>query len=180
MTTAGLILAAGEGRRFGSPKAAYVLDGERLVDRAVRIVSEAGCAPIFVVLGAWIDEVAAAEVIINEEWSEGMGSSLRVGLSRLQGEIGIDRVLVCLVDLPGLTVAAVQRVMACESEVVAASYDGAKGHPVILHRNHWGGVIRSAQGDKGARDYLAAHTDKVTVVEVGDIATGEDLDTPPG
>lgn len=179
MTTAGLVLAAGEGRRFGSPKAAYVLDGERLVDRAVRILSEAGCAPVFVVLGAWIGEVPTAEVITNREWSKGMGSSLQEGLARLQRETDIDRVLISLVDLPGLTVAAVQRVMNSPSQISVAGYGGQRGHPVLLHRDHWAGVRQSAQGDKGARDYLAAHADAITVVDVSDVATGEDLDTLP-
>jgi nicotine blue oxidoreductase len=50
---------------------------------------------------------------------------------------------------------------------------------VLLHRDHWAGVRQSAQGDKGARDYLAAHADAITVVDVSDVATGEDLDTLP-
>jgi nicotine blue oxidoreductase len=54
MTTAGLVLAAGEGKRFGGPKAPYVHNGERLVDRAVSVLANAGCNPVFVVLGAWL------------------------------------------------------------------------------------------------------------------------------
>ena len=71
--TAGLVLAAGEGRRFGGPKAPYVLDGERLVDRAVRVLREAGCDPVVVVLGAWVGEVPGAEVVGNEDVGRGHG-----------------------------------------------------------------------------------------------------------
>lgn len=171
---AGLVLAAGEGRRFGGPKAPYVLAGERLVDRSVRLLREAGCDPVVVVLGAWVGEVPGAEVVVNPGWSEGMGSSLRAGLSALPE---VDRAVLALVDLPGLTAAAVRRVRATPDPLVQATYGGRRGHPVVLGRAHWGGVVEVAVGDRGARDYLAGHD--VTLVEVGDLATGGDLDHRP-
>ena len=185
-TPAGLVLAAGEGRRFGGPKAPYLLDGERLVDRAVRVLRQAGCDPVVVVLGAWVGDVPGADVVVNEHWRSGMGSSLRCGLEHLgaagdREDDSADRVLVTLVDLPGLTSEAVGRVAAVEStdprEVLAsATYDGVRGHPVLFGRSHWDGVIASATGDRGARAYLAGRA--VRLVEVGDVATGEDLDSP--
>jgi nicotine blue oxidoreductase len=171
---AGLVLAAGEGRRFGGPKAPAVLDGERLVDRAVRVLREGGCDPIYVVLGAWSGEVPGAITVANPDWSEGMGSSLRTGLAALDA----DRVVVTLVDLPGLTGEAVARLVASPARIAQASYDGERGHPVMLGREHVEGVCSSAQGDRGARDYLRAHSDEVSLVEVGDVASGEDLDVP--
>ena len=92
MTTAGLVLAAGEGKRFGGPKAPYVHNGQRLVDRAVQVLAEAGCDPVFVVLGAWLGEVPNATVLENQNWKSGMGSSLQVGLATLNGESEIDEV----------------------------------------------------------------------------------------
>jgi CTP:molybdopterin cytidylyltransferase MocA len=175
---AGLVLAAGEGRRFGGPKAPAVVDGERLVDRAVRVLREGGCDPVYVVLGAWLGEVTDAVVVANDEWPEGMGSSLRAGLAVLDGEAGVDRVVVTLVDLPGLTGAAVDRLAASDARIAQAAYDGVRGHPVMLGREHWAGVIEVARGDRGARDYLRARADDVDLVEVGDIASGEDLDQP--
>jgi CTP:molybdopterin cytidylyltransferase MocA len=179
-TTAGLVLAAGEGRRFGGPKAPFVLDGERLVDRAVRLLREASCDPVVVVLGAWVGEVPDADVVLNEQWRSGMGSSLCRGLAHL--EDAADRVIVTLVDLPGLTVEAVQRLAALEHEdpreaLASATYDGVRGHPVLLGRAHWAGIAATATGDRGARVYLADHA--VTLVEVADVATGDDLDHPP-
>ncbi|MFN8159412.1 MAG: NTP transferase domain-containing protein, partial [Candidatus Nanopelagicales bacterium] len=117
MSTAGLVLAAGEGRRFGGPKAPYVVDGERLVDRAVRLLREAGCSPVVVVLGAWVGDVPEATVVVNDGWSEGMGSSLRTGLDALSAYDDVDRALVTLVDLVGLTSAAVQRVLGSEADL---------------------------------------------------------------
>lgn len=172
--TAGLVLAAGEGRRFGGPKAPYVLDGERLVDRAVRVLRAGGCDPVVVVLGAWLGEVPGAEVVENPDWSSGMGSSLRAGLADLTGRPDVDRAVVTLVDLPGLTADAVRRIRACLGDLAVATYDGVRGHPVLLSRAHWPGVAGSAVGDRGARGYLAER--EVALVEVGDVASGDDLD----
>lgn len=174
---AGLVLAAGEGRRFGGPKAPVVIDGERLVDRAVRVLREGGCDLVYVVLGAWVGEVPHALVVPNPEWPEGMGSSLRAGVRALDGA-PVDAVIVTLVDLPGLTSAAVRRLVEDDSGMAAATYHGERGHPVRFGREHWAGVADGARGDAGARDYLRAHADEVTLIEVGDVASGEDLDAP--
>ena len=103
---AGLVLAAGSGTRYGQPKAPVVIDGERLVDRAARLLREAGCDPVVVVLGAWVGDVPDAEVALNADWAEGMGSSLRVGLTALEKRAEVDRAVITLVDLPGLTAEA--------------------------------------------------------------------------
>ncbi len=174
-TPVGLVLAAGEGRRFGGPKAPFVVDGERLVDRAVRVLREGGCERVYVVLGAWTGEVAGADVIANPDWPEGMGSSLRAGLGALPDA---DRILVTLVDLPGLSGEAVARLVASEARLAQAGYRGERGHPVLIGREHVAGVIGAARGDRGARDYLRAHAAEVVLIEVGDVATGEDLDVP--
>lgn len=176
MTPAGLILAAGAGTRYGQPKAPVVIDGERLIDRAVRILRGGGCAPIVAVLGAWVGPVQGARVVVNRAWAEGMGSSLRAGLEAL-ADTEARHALVTLVDLPGLTPEAVLRVTATEASLAVATYDGVRGHPVLLGREHWAGVIAAASGDAGARGYLVGRAD-LTLVEVGDVAAGYDLDVP--
>lgn len=173
--TAGLVLAAGEGRRFGGPKAPYVLAGQRLVDRAVDVLVAAGCEPVLVVLGAWVGDVPGAVVVENPAWDEGMGSSLRVGLAAAE-PYDVDRVVITLVDLPGLTTEAVSRVLGTDAELASATYGGRRSHPVLIGRPHWTGVTATSVGDRGARTYLAAHEDELTLVEVGDVASGEDLD----
>lgn len=175
MPAAGLVLAAGEGRRFGGPKAPVVVEGERLVDRAVRILREAGCDPVVVVLGAWVGDVAGAEIVINDTWSEGMGSSLRAGLS----SVDADRVIVTLVDLPGMTAEAIRRFVDSPARLAQGAFDGERGHPVVIGSEHVAGVVAAASGDRGARDYLRAHDSEVTVIEIGDVASGDDLDVPP-
>lgn len=176
---AGLVLAAGSGSRYGQPKAPVVVDGERLVDRAVRVLTEAGCAPVVVVLGAWVGHVDGANVVVNDAWPEGMGSSLRTGLAHLRDETGADRAVVTLVDLPGLTPAAIARLLffAQDTPVAQCTYGGTRGHPVCLAREVWDEAIDVAQGDEGARRLLRERDD-VVLVEVADVADGTDLDEP--
>ena len=178
--TAGLVLAAGEGRRFGGPKAPVVVDSERLVDRAVRTLRDGGCDPVVVVLGAWVGDVGSAQVVVNADWASGMGSSLRHGIAALTAHPEVDRAVVSLVDLPGLTAAAVHRLLEDGGDLGACTYDGVRGHPVVFARSHWAGVVSGAAGDKGARDYLRSRAAQVVLVEVGDVADGTDLDFPVG
>jgi len=178
----GLVLAAGAGTRFGGPKAVVEIDGERLVDRAVRTLLDGGAAPAYVVSGALDVEVSGAVVVTNPDWEEGIGSSLRAGLAALANDRA-DTVaaLVLLVDQPGLTAEAVSRVMARADGpdvVVVATYDGELGHPVAIGRDHWAEVARHAIGDRGARPFLDAHPELVTQVECADVATSADLDLP--
>jgi len=187
---AGLLLAAGAGRRYGMPKSLVERDGRLLVEHALATLRDGGCDPVVVVLGAASDrvreraELGGAVVVDNPEWEQGMGSSLRVGLSALaETRIDVVAVAVLLVDTPGITSAAVARVVrrACSSVLVAASYQGRRGHPVLLGREHWAGVAALAVGDQGARAYLARHSP--ALIACDDIADDQDLDTrtcPPG
>jgi len=178
--TVGLLLAAGEGRRFGGPKAlARDDDGTSWLLRAVQALRP--CSEIVVVLGAEAERAAAllplsVSRIRADDWAEGMGASLRAGLDAL-GPTDHDAALVSLVDLPDVDAAVVARLVAASQgrgDLARAAYDGVPGHPVLLGRDHWAGVVASAAGDRGARDYLAAHD--VDLVECGDLATGVDVD----
>jgi nicotine blue oxidoreductase len=187
MTTVGLVLAAGAGRRMGGPKALVRLTdgGPTLVETAVARVTDAGCDRVVVVVGAAGDEVAAlvdgrgAQVVQAADWDEGMGASLRAGLAHL-GAGDDDLALVTLVDLPDVGAEVVRRVLEAASPdgraaLARAAYDGVPGHPVALGRDHWAAVITTARGDRGARDHLRATPHHL--IECGDLATGRDLDT---
>jgi CTP:molybdopterin cytidylyltransferase MocA len=184
-TSAGLLLAAGEGRRYGMPKALVERDGLLLVEHGLSTLRAAGCEPVVVVLGAAAETVreradlTGALVVTNPDWPDGMGSSLRTGLDALAGTPA-QAAVVLLVDTPGVTPAAVRRVAARgDSEaLVVATYHGERGHPVLLGRSHWGGVAEVAVGDVGARPYLRAHGDRVMTVACEDVADGTDLDRP--
>jgi CTP:molybdopterin cytidylyltransferase MocA len=182
---AGLVLAAGGGRRYGMPKALVEFEGTLLVERAVR-TANAVCDPVLVVLGAQAVEVwrtadlTDAVVLVNPDWESGMASSLRTGLDGLRGWPGrVDAVLVQLVDMPGMTQAALERLAehAAPDALAVAAYDGVRGHPVLLGREHWAGVAGTATGDEGARRYLATHD--VLEVDCTGLADPTDLDAPP-
>ncbi|KAA2253006.1 NTP transferase domain-containing protein [Solihabitans fulvus] len=180
---AGLLLAAGGGRRFGGPKALVEHRGQLFVEAAAAALAGGGCAPVVVVLGASAAEVreradlSDAVLVDNPEWVSGMGSSLRAGLAVL-ADAPVDAVLVLPVDTPGVTAAAVRRVAAHTSPdaLVRASYKGRPGHPVLIGRAHWAGVAELAVGDAGARDYLRRNP--VLDVPCADVASGEDVDRP--
>ena len=185
MTLHGLLLAAGAGSRMGRPKA-LVRDeaGEPWLVRGVRALREGGCDAVTVVLGAGADEArplldgTGARYVLADDWAAGMAASLRAGLRALTEEDAV-AALVSLVDLPDVHADVVRRVAALGGDpavVARAAYDGVPGHPVLLGRDHWAGVLASAAGDRGARDYLA--TRPVVLVECGDLATGCDQDTP--
>ncbi|MFD9893112.1 NTP transferase domain-containing protein [Amycolatopsis sp. NPDC059027] len=182
-SVAGLLLAAGAGRRFGGPKALAEFDGEPFVLRALRALEAAGCGPIRVVLGAAAEQVRdllpdPTVAVLAEGWEHGMGESLRAGLDVLADlPENTDAALVHLVDLPWVSAEAVARVAAGSgSDVVArAAYDGVPGHPVLLGRHWWAEVAESARGDRGARDWLAGRTD-LRLVECGDLGSGRDVD----
>lgn len=179
-SVAGLVLAAGEGRRFGGPKALATVDGVRLVDLAVGVLRSAEL-PVYVVSGAAPLNLPEATVVENDKWRTGMGSSLRAGLAALPKPT--DAALVIPVDQPGLTSATVRRVLAAagprpRQALVVATYRGRPGHPVLLGRDHWAPAAELAVGDTGARAYLSAHAEQVTSVDCEDLSDGDDVDRP--
>jgi nicotine blue oxidoreductase len=183
---AGLLLAAGGGRRLGGrPKALLEHRGRPLVEYAVGVLRAAGCTRVHVVLGARADAVRerarldGCVLVDNPEWESGMGSSLRAGLGSLAGT-GARAALVSLVDQPGIGPRAVARVLAAhqdDTSLVSATYDSVRGHPVLFGAAHWAGVAASATGDRGARAYLKEHEAAITLVECGDVAEPYDIDT---
>ncbi|MEU8392323.1 NTP transferase domain-containing protein [Micromonospora sp. NPDC048843] len=161
--TAGLLLAAGAGRRYGRPKALVELDGEPLVRRAIRLLGDGGCAPVHVVLGAGVDEMPdlpGAVPVRHDRWSDGLGSSLLKGLASLPA--AVPAAVVVLVDQPLLSPIAVRRVRAAYADgavVAVATYAGRRGHPILLTRRTWPLLSGYAVGDRGARDLLRDRPD---------------------
>ncbi|MFJ9408067.1 NTP transferase domain-containing protein [Streptomyces sp. NPDC101393] len=184
---AGLLLAAGGGRRLGGrPKALLDHRGRPLVEHAARVLREGGCDPVHIVLGAAAGAVreradlTAYTTSENPDWAQGMGSSLRAGLAALAGS-GADAVLVALVDQPGIGPAAVARVLAAydgDASLVSAAYGGRRGHPVLFGAARWADIAASAEGDRGARAYLQQHAAEIGLVECSDVAEAYDIDTP--
>jgi CTP:molybdopterin cytidylyltransferase MocA len=182
---AAVVLAAGGGRRYGMPKALVEYEGSLLVERAVRTAS-AVCDPVLVVLGAQAVDVwrtadlGGSAVLANKDWKSGMASSLRVGLEGLRGwPDQVDAALITLVDMPGMTPEALEKVrlQGSPGALAVATYDGVRAHPVLIGREHWDGVIETLSGDEGARSYLSAHD--VLEIDCTGLADPADLDVPP-
>ena len=131
-----VVLAAGAATRFGSPKQ------HLLLPRVLERLDEAPVDDVVVVAGAYPLEAAGARVVTCADWELGPGASLRCGLAALAP--GAEAAVVVLADGPNLSPAAVERVLASWRDdlapFVAASYDGDRGHPIVVARELWGSV----------------------------------------
>jgi CTP:molybdopterin cytidylyltransferase MocA len=167
---AAIVLAAGEASRFGSPKQHLLLPS------TLERVASAPVDEIVIVAGAYDLEAPSnnllhgipARVVRCEEWELGPGASLRCGLSALGDDA--EAVVVVLADGPHLAPAAVERVLATwreSGDLVAASYDGARGHPLVIGRADWSDIP-----DEGLRDR------PVRLVPCDDLGAPGDVDTP--
>jgi len=136
-----VVLAAGAATRFGGPKQ------QLLVEEVLARVRAGGIEEVVVVVGAYSVD-ASAPVVVCPDWERGPGASLRCGLDALSNETGA--AIVALADGPDLAPAAIERVIeawrAHGDDVLAASYGGERGHPVLLARAAWNSVP-----DEGAR-----------------------------
>jgi CTP:molybdopterin cytidylyltransferase MocA len=178
-----VLLAAGEGSRFGGPKALIELGGRTLAQRGVDTLRAGGADPILVVTGAAPVRLSGTLTVDNPEWRTGMGSSLRAALRFLQADPAVDAqaIVVMLADQPLVGVEAVTRLIAAYragATVAVATYGGKPRNPVLLAREHWPEAAEMATGDSGARTFLRARPELVTLIECGDVGRPDDIDTP--
>jgi CTP:molybdopterin cytidylyltransferase MocA len=192
---AALILAAGAGRRLGTPKAQVEINGVSLLQRAVTIASEAGCSPVLAVVRSVSPMPEGALAVLNPDPDRGMGSSLVLALHAAREMSDADRAVVLLVDMPSLDPLAVRRVLeavTAEKPLAMARYMESRAHPVAFHRSIWielldvlsgagtagtGPTAVGQTGDRGARDFIAAHPQLLTLVDCSDLETPGDIDT---
>jgi len=174
----GLVLAAGEGSRFGGTKQLAAVGGRPMLEHA--LASIAALSPRVVVLGHEADAILAAvdlhgaRAVVCPEWAEGQAASLRCGVAAL-GDV--DAAVVVLGDQPRITAGAVAAVARAARPGVAAargSYGGRPGHPVLLGRAVLARV-GELRGDVGFRDLLSG--EDVREIEVGGLADPIDIDT---
>jgi CTP:molybdopterin cytidylyltransferase MocA len=163
---AAIVLAAGAASRFGAPKQALLLP--RVLER----LAEAPVDEVMVVTGAHPLKAEGVRVVHAEDWELGPGASLRAAL----GELGpaVEAAVVCLADGPNLAPESVRRVLgawrAGAGSVVAASYAGNRGHPLVLGRGAWKSVP-----DEGMRELPVVLIPCDDLGAPGDVDTAEDL-----
>jgi molybdenum cofactor cytidylyltransferase/nicotine blue oxidoreductase len=177
---AGAVLAAGAGIRMGAPKAELRIGGERLVDRAVRVLRDGGCSDVLAVVRPGV-AVPGATVVVNSAAERGLRSSLELAVDAVADA---DVLLLLLADQPGVTGAAVAAVLGAwrPGRIATARYPGRGdaglryAHPVAMAPELWRQALAVAGQDEGARALLRARPELVDAVDV----TGDpdDLDTP--
>lgn len=174
MRIAAVVLAAGASRRLGELKQLVWLNEETLLDRVVRVCGEAGCAPIVVVLGAFADVVReqctlqGATAVVNCNWTEGMGSSVRAGVEALSSDVAGCVIVTC--DMPQVTAAHLQELLRT-GELSASEYAGRRGVPAYFPAAMFSELMQ-LHGDAGARTLLKGA--RAVLLQDGEI----DVDTP--
>lgn len=175
MSLPAIILAAGFGRRMGGPKALLQVRGETLLQRAVRMATEAGCAPVLAVVGAWDPGSLTAQVVVNATPEEGMASSLRAGFAALPPESSA--ALVMVVDQPAVDAALLRDLLALAAldpeRPAACAYGDSLGIPAVVPRRLFP-AIQALRGDHGAKALLLPERPATLPFPAG----AADLDTP--
>ena len=174
-----MLLAAGNGSRLGQPKALVELAGSTLAERGVALLGDGGADPVIVVTGAVPVEIPGVVAVHNPDWETGMGSSLATGLLALSSG-DAEAAVIALADQPLVGVESVRRLIGAfrsGAAVAVAAYQGKPRNPVLIAREHWPSVLALAAGDTGARPFLRAHPELVTLIECGDTGRPDDVDT---
>ncbi len=183
-----IILAAGSSTRLGKPKQLLQYKGESLIHRSVRAGVETGCDPVVVVLGANSEKIQpeidpkTVHVVKNINWEEGIGSSIRTGLSKLlklTPQIGETIIMLC--DQPFADSALLKKLIrerrSSGKEIVACKYGDTVGVPVLYSKICFPELL-ALKGDEGAKKLLLKHQQEVTTVPFPggtvDIDTAED------
>jgi CTP:molybdopterin cytidylyltransferase MocA len=177
----GIILAAGEGRRFGGPKQLAKLDGRPLIEHALAaMLAVPAISPVVLVLGAHADRIRAeadlrgADVVVCDNWADGQSASLQAGVAAL-GDV--EAAVITLADQPFISAEVIAGVLDQRGRhlAVRATYDSRPGHPVLLERrllDH----VSELDGDIGARKLLVGP--HVWPWECGRLCDPTDIDTP--
>jgi molybdenum cofactor cytidylyltransferase len=179
-----VILAAGTSSRMGEAKQLLRLGEATVLDQVVNNVCGSSVDEIVIVLGHQAETIKQSiatkslKVVVNESYGQGMGSSLRVGLSALPAEVGA--ALIVLADQPFVRSATFDQIIdhyqQTSAQIVIPTYKGFRGNPVLLDRSVFSEVM-ALQGDIGCRAIFGNHLEGIVKVPVEDVGILLDLDS---
>jgi molybdenum cofactor cytidylyltransferase len=181
--TTALILAAGESRRMGFPKALLRYREETFLDTLIGLLA-VRCPEIIVVLGAGADTIRAgvvrpASFVVNPNWSAGMTTSLQCGLRALPA--GTEGVLFTLVDHPAVSAATVDALLAPPGHsgetawIRVPRYEGRRGHPIWFSKELIPEFLALPETG-AAREVVRSHADRTGFLDTGDPGILADID----
>lgn len=189
-STALIILAAGSSTRMGKPKQLLMYGSRTFLRHAAEVAVASVCRPILIVLGAYasqlqgeIDDLPVRSVT-NEQWTDGMGSSIQVGVRALKTYDRADSaeaLVLMLCDQPYVRAAVINDLVtayqANDKGIIASEYGGTLGVPALFGREYFA-ELATMSGAAGAKHLIAAHACDVVPVPfskgISDIDTQED------
>jgi molybdenum cofactor cytidylyltransferase len=184
VSATGLILAAGESRRMGSPKALLRYRGQTFLDTLISLFA-ARCSPVIVVLGAGADEirnglsfdhVPSATFVINPDYRTGQNSSMQYGLRAVPPDA--DGVLFTLADHPAVAASTIDALIAQPRPLIRVPrFEGRRGHPVWFSRALIAQFL-ALPANGAARDVVYSHVEETEYLDVDDPGIVADIDDP--
>lgn len=181
-----VILAAGESSRMGQPKQLLQINGKTLLQRAIEKAITADLGPVIVVLGAFSEQIRTAlralevKVVLNPDWQQGMGTSIRKGIQTVQEEYAYCQgAVIMLSDQPYVNAALLNTLLQThlnsQKPIIASIYHDTQGVPAYFHHSYFS-LLSQLEGSMGARKLIHQHAAQVAGVE---FPQGEiDVDTP--
>ena len=189
MNICGLILAAGGSSRLGRPKQLVNAHGRFLLEKAIENALESGLEDVYVVLGASFEQVKASvkhlpvSIIRNEQWQEGIGSSISCGIRTIQREGNYDAVLIMLCDQLHITAHHLQALIVAfqhkKASIIATTYGNQIGVPALFDHQYFA-HLQKLSGDIGAKKILHQYHESLHPIPferaIIDVDTPEDLE----
>jgi molybdenum cofactor cytidylyltransferase len=166
-----LIIAAGQSKRLGKPKQLLAFEGKSLINRLIEITKLAGTYPTTLVLGANADKITTQlqdkhlTVVMNEQWEEGMASSIRAGVkSIIQASPNMDGIMILVCDQPFINVENINGLIALQlatgKPIAACYYANVLGTPALFHKSIFPDLLE-LKGDIGAKKIIKNKEEEV-------------------
>jgi molybdenum cofactor cytidylyltransferase len=185
MNIACLILAAGSSSRLGRPKQLLKYKQKTLIEHTISTVLAAGISQVYVVLGSDFETIRdtishlPVHMIHHQAWQEGIGSSIRAGISFIENENHADAILIMLCDQPHISGDHLNALIECYSKqnksIIATGYEQHAGVPALFDQKIFPS-LKELKGDSGAKSIISKNSDDVILINFEQ--AGIDIDTP--